>query len=48
MYEILGGSGHPEDATLACEAHVGVLLGTPVYVKAENRQWTIVRLASDA
>lgn len=38
---IYGESGHPEDFIDACEAHVGVLLGTPQFVAGDNRRWTV-------
>lgn len=58
-YAIYGESNHPDDNTHACEAHVGALLGTPVFAgqtkegvpyewtKPENLSWTVVMLSGD-
>jgi len=43
-FEIVGGSGHFEDQTLACEVHVGSLLGTPDWLDRENTEWIVVPL----
>ncbi len=40
-FSIHGSSGHFEDVTEACEGHVGVLLGTPIWLKAANESWTV-------
>ena len=43
-FEINGGSGHFEDNTHACEAHVGSLLGTSDWLDQENREWIVTPL----
>ena len=43
-FGIHGGSGHFEDATEACENHVGTLLGTPDWLEPDNKQWTVAAL----
>lgn len=40
-FSIYGSSGHPEDITETCEKHVGGLLGTPTYLKLENKHWVV-------
>lgn len=40
-YEVYGESGDLDDNTLACEAHIGALLGTPMHLTRENRSWTV-------
>lgn len=40
-FAVYGGSEHPEDYTDACEAHVGVMLGTPMFVEGDNVRWTV-------
>lgn len=46
-FEIVGESGHPDDSTHACEAHVGELLGTPEWLSRRNRSWTITALSGE-
>lgn len=43
-FEIYGESKHPDDATEACEDHVGALLGSPAWLKNQNQSWTVVFL----
>lgn len=40
-FGIYGSSGHFEDATEACEGHVGALLGTPMWLKKESEHWVV-------
>mgnify|MGYP001576680925 CR=1 FL=1 len=46
-FAIYGESAHPDDNTESCEAHVGALLGSPLWLKKENSQWTVVFIAKD-
>ena len=45
-FEIVGGSGHFEDSTLACAVHVGELLGTPDWLVEPNDLWIVAPIAS--
>lgn len=47
-FTIYGGSGHPEDYTESCEAHVGALIGTPTWMEKENESWTVVAIQRQA
>jgi hypothetical protein len=40
-FHIQGGSGHPDDNTDSCEAHVGVMLGTPDWAQNDNTWWDV-------
>lgn len=40
-FSIYGSSGHFEDVTETCERHVGSLLGTPQWLKKDNKSWTV-------
>ena len=40
-FGIYGSSGHFEDVTEACEEHIGVLLGTPDWLKKKNDHWLV-------
>ena len=45
-FGIYGSSGHFEDVTEACEAHIGALLGTPTWLKKENEHWVVYPMAT--
>ena len=48
IYEIHGESHLLHDNTLACEDHVGVLLGTPIDAPRENARWTVMLIGISA
>lgn len=43
-FTVYGGSGHPEDYTESCEAHLGAMLGTPSWLEKPDQSWTVVLL----
>jgi len=43
-FALYGSSGHFEDVTETCEAHVGMLLGTPTWLSKENSHWIVYPL----
>lgn len=46
-FGIYGESGHPEDVTEACVAHVGELLGTPQWLPGHNLSWTVAVITEE-
>lgn len=41
VFQIIGGSNHPDDNTQACTDHVGALLGTPQGIAKNNTYWDV-------
>lgn len=45
-FAIYGTSGHPEDCTHACRAHVGDMLGS-IEGATPNRRWEVILIEDD-